>query len=178
MIWRFGRPFPVLSMVSNHVLDYIFNLHSHRILNWNHNLLRPAKLLIYSDSIVAKGAALQNCFGFIDGTVRPISHPGELQRVVYNGHKRVHVLKLQSVALPNSLIGNLFGPVGKSEIEFFIQMYFALIYSFIYIFQFSQEAESTIPECLQTRVFSMIFRGLHIHEVVTQCVCMVTWRTH
>lgn len=120
MIWRFGRPVPVLSMVSNHVLDYIFNLHSHRILNWNHNLLSPAKLQVYSDSIIAKGAALQNCFGFIDGTVRPISRPGELQRVVYNGHKRVHALKFQSVALPNGLIGNLFGPVGKSETEFFI----------------------------------------------------------
>ena len=33
------------------------------------------------------------------------------QRVVYNGHKRVHGLKLQSVALPNGLIGNLYGPV-------------------------------------------------------------------
>ena len=33
MISRFGRPVPVLSMVRNHVLDYIFDLHSHRILN-------------------------------------------------------------------------------------------------------------------------------------------------
>ena len=178
MMWRFGRPVPVLSMVSNHVLDYIFNLHSHRILNWNQNLLSPAKLQVYSYSIVAKGAALQNCFGFIDGTLRPISRSGELQRIVDNGHKRVHALKFHSVALPNGLIGNLFGPLGKSEIEFFIQMYFALIYSFIYIFQFSQKAESTILECLQTLVFSMIFRGLHIHQVVTQCVCAATWHTH
>ena len=28
-------------------------------------------------------------------------------------HKRVHALKFQCVALPNGLIGNLFGPVGK-----------------------------------------------------------------
>ena len=34
-----------------------------------------------------------------------------MQRVVYNGHKRVHRLKFQSVALPNGLIGNLYGPV-------------------------------------------------------------------
>ena len=34
-------------------------------------------------------------------------------RVIYNGHKRVHALKFQCVALPNGLIGNLFGPVGK-----------------------------------------------------------------
>ena len=120
MIWRFGRPALVLSMVSNHVLDYIYNLHSHHILNWNHNLLSPAKLQVYIASIVAKWAALQNCVGFIAGTVRPISRLGELQRVVYNGHKRVHALKFQSLAQPNGLLGNLFGTVGKSEIEFFI----------------------------------------------------------
>ena len=30
---------------------------------------------------------------------------------MYSGHKRVHALKFQSVALPNGLIGNLYGPV-------------------------------------------------------------------
>ena len=107
-------------MVSNHVLVYIFDLHSHCILNWNHDLLNPAKLQSYSDAVVAKGAALDNCFGFIDGTVRPLSRPGEFQRVVYNGHKRVHALKFQSVALPNGLIGSMFGPVGKIEHIFYL----------------------------------------------------------
>ncbi|CAH3023901.1 unnamed protein product [Porites evermanni] len=45
------------------------------------------------------------------GTVRGICRPETNQRVVYNGHKRVHGLKFQSVALPNNLIGNLYGPV-------------------------------------------------------------------
>ena len=31
--------------------------------------------------------------------------------MVYNGHKRVHALKFQSVVTPNILIANLFGPV-------------------------------------------------------------------
>ena len=112
MIARFSKPVPVLSMVSNHVLDYIYDYHSHRILNWNQTILSPLALQEYSDAISAKGAALDNCFGFIDGTVCPICRPGELQRVVYNGHKRVHALKFQCVALPNGLIGNLYGPVG------------------------------------------------------------------
>lgn len=60
-----------------------------------------------------KGGALNNCFGFIDGTVRPICRPGEHQRIVYNGHKRVHAIKFQSVTLPNGIIAQLFGPVGK-----------------------------------------------------------------
>ena len=54
----------------------------------------------YADAIHAKGAPLNNCFGFIDG-------------IVCNGHKRVHSLKFQSVALPNGLVGNMYGPVGK-----------------------------------------------------------------
>ena len=31
---------------------------------------------------------------------------------MYNGHKRVHGIKFQSIALPNGLIGNMYGPVG------------------------------------------------------------------
>ena len=53
---------------------------------------------------------MQNCWGFIDGTVRPISRPGRNQRVVYNEHKRVHAIKFQSVATPDGLVGLLHGP--------------------------------------------------------------------
>jgi len=80
---------------------------------WNFDILSPPMLQEYADVIHAKGAPLRNCFGFIDGTVRPISRPGQHQRIVYNGHKRVHSLKFQSVALLNGLIGNMYGPVGK-----------------------------------------------------------------
>lgn len=40
--------------------------------------------------------------------------PGKC-RAVYNGHKRVHGLKFQSVALPNGLTANLFGPVQRQK---------------------------------------------------------------
>lgn len=113
IVHRFAKPVPVLSMITNLVLDYIYDEHSHKVMQWNHVLLSPANLENYANAVYAKGAPLANCFGFIDGTVRPISRPGENQRVVYNGHKRVHALKYQSVALPNGLIGNLFGPVGE-----------------------------------------------------------------
>ena len=83
------------------------------ITRWNDALLNPLALDNYARSIHAKGAALQNCFGFVDGTVRPIVTPDEHQRTMYNGHKRVHAIKFQSVALPNGLIANLYGPVGE-----------------------------------------------------------------
>ena len=72
-------------------------------------------LQTYADAIRMKGSALPNCFGFIDGTVRPICRPQENQRIVYNGHKRVYGLKYQSVALLCGMIANMYGPVGNGN---------------------------------------------------------------
>ena len=58
-----------------------------------------------------KGAPLSNCWGFIDGTVRPIYPPGQKQRYLYNGHKRIHATKFQSIAAQNGLIANLYGSI-------------------------------------------------------------------
>lgn len=116
LIPRFPRPVSVLSLITNETLDYIFENHGHLITDWNHDLLRPAALQMYADAVSRKGSPLSHCFGFIDGTIRPISRPGTNQRIVYNGQKRVHSLKFQSLALPNGLIGNMFGPVGKLQL--------------------------------------------------------------
>ena len=117
MMKRFGqRQVPVLCMATNCALDYIYDAHHHRITEWNDSILNPGTLQIYADHIHEMGAPLENCFGFVDGTVRPIDRPGRNQRIVYNGHKRVHSLKYQAVAIPNGLIANLYGPVGKSLI--------------------------------------------------------------
>lgn len=113
MILRFARPVPVLCMINNHMMDLIYQMHGQRILQWNNALLNPRALQEYATAITVQGSPLDNCFGFIDGTVRPISKPGENQHIVYNGHKRVHAIKFQSMALPNGMIGNMFGPVGK-----------------------------------------------------------------
>lgn len=113
MIPIFGRSVPELSMISSEVVDWMYTTHGHKITQWNHDLLNPAALNQYADAISNKGAALENCFGFVDGTVRPICRPDANQRIVYNGHKRVHALKFQAVALPNGLIGHLYGPVGR-----------------------------------------------------------------
>ena len=131
LIHRFGRPVLILSMATNHVLDYIYNTHGHLITHWNHTLLSPPALEVYTNVINQKGAPLQNCFGFVDGTVRPIARPDEHQRIMYNGHKRVHALKFQSIALPNGMIGNLFGPVGQSKMFLSSCLYFS--FCFLYM---------------------------------------------
>jgi hypothetical protein len=88
MIPRFGgRPVSVISLITIHVIDYIFDTHGYLISEWNDTILSPVALQSYADSIGRKGAPLNNCFGFVDGTVRPICRPMENQRSVYNGHK-------------------------------------------------------------------------------------------
>ena len=119
MISRFGRPVTELCTITNEVMDNIFNYHSHRKSQWNDDILNPYLLQEYANVIHAKGTPIENCFGFIDGTVTPMARPDQQQRIVYNGHKRVHSLKFQSVALPNGLIKNMHGPVGMLVINIF-----------------------------------------------------------
>lgn len=52
----------------------------------------------FSQAVHAKGAAIQNCCRFIDGTVRPIAQPKKNQRVMFSDHKRVHCIKFQVCA--------------------------------------------------------------------------------
>ena len=40
--------------------------------------------------------------------MQPISSSNE---ILYNGHKKVHAIKFQSVVAPNGLVANLYGPV-------------------------------------------------------------------
>ena len=81
-------------MITKKMTDFVFDEHSHQVLQWNYFLLSPPKLQGYADAVSARGAALDNSFGFIDGTVLPICKPDAHQgvTVVYNGHKRVHEL--------------------------------------------------------------------------------------
>ncbi len=113
LVPTFGRSVLELAMVNNKMVSLLYDLHRHRLTQWNHQILHSEALEMYAKAISDKGAALPNYFGFVDGTIRQISWPGKNQRIVYIGHKRVHVLRFQSVALPNGPIANLYGPVGK-----------------------------------------------------------------
>ena len=121
MIPFFGRSVPEFSIISNEITDWLYTNHGHRVTHWNHDILNPAVLVVYATAINNKGAALENCFGFIDGTVRPISRPIINQTAVYNEHKRVHALKFQSVAKFMLL---LFFPVLKRFDSYFSTILF------------------------------------------------------
>jgi len=83
-------------------------LHGHKLRDFNQRWLSPQKLQAYADAIHHNGASIDFCWGFVDGTVQPIRRPGREQRMLYNGHKRVHAIKFQSVVAPNGLIANLY----------------------------------------------------------------------
>ena len=83
-------------------------------------ILDPDQLETYAAAMTSRGLPLDNCFGFIHGTVRPTARPGENQRILYNEHKRVHNIKFQSLVLPNGLIGNMYGPVGELNCPFLL----------------------------------------------------------
>ena len=110
LVSTFGRPVPELCMIANTVENCVFDNHGFRLLSWNQPFLSPVCLSVYAAAMAHKGSPLLNCFGFIDRTVRPICRPRTNQNIVYNGHKRVHALKFQAVAILNGLT-NLFGPI-------------------------------------------------------------------
>lgn len=53
----------------------------------------------FAFAIQRKGAPLSTCIGFVNGTVRPIARPVVNQQIMYSGHKRVHCIKFQVIAL-------------------------------------------------------------------------------
>lgn len=112
---KFGRPKETLCVIFNHMLNHIYHNFSHLLTSFNQQWLSPQRLTYYAERVAAKGAPLANCWGFIDGTLRPIARPKQNQRVMYNGHKRVHGFKFQSISAPNGLIANFFGPLEGSR---------------------------------------------------------------
>ena len=108
---RFGRPVPEISMMTNAVLDWINIEDGHHLTDFNQPFLSCASLRTYANAIHQEGAVFNDCWGFIYGTVRSVCCPLQNQRIVCNGHKRVHALKFQPTVTPNGLIANLYGPV-------------------------------------------------------------------
>lgn len=107
----FGLSGESLSIVFNHVMDFIITNKGHLLNNLgNINWLNREKLRQYARSIVNKGAPLVNCWGFIDGTARAICRPKRNQEDYFSGHKRHHCVKYQSVVCPDGIIVSLKGP--------------------------------------------------------------------
>ena len=102
---RFAKSVPAICMFTKKLQDYS-------------TIPRKIELLcgtMQSCLLISCKTILLYCLGFVDGTVRFISRSERVQRILYNGHKRVHAIKFQSVVLPNAWShANMHGPVVSS----------------------------------------------------------------
>ena len=74
-------------MISNTVIDFIFEHHGRWISEWNHTILNHLALQAYAEAVSDKGAAFDSCFGFVDGTVRPICRQTPIKELFTMGTK-------------------------------------------------------------------------------------------
>jgi hypothetical protein len=82
---RFARPAPQLCMIANKIMDIVYQNWNHLLINFEQPWLDNHHLESYAAKANhLKGAAFNNCWGFIDGTVRQLSRPGRVRRLVYN----------------------------------------------------------------------------------------------
>jgi len=88
----FGRAEPELSMIIHEVLNDLYNRFHHLLEDLDQNWI---DVQAFSDAIHDAGSHLPNCWGFIDGTLRPCCRPIQNQRILFSGHKRTHGLKFQ-----------------------------------------------------------------------------------
>ena len=74
------------------MIDDVYERFKHLLTSLDLIWLNPEA---FSAAVHVKGAALRNCWGFIDGTVRPIARPTRNQNIMFSGNKRVHYVKFQ-----------------------------------------------------------------------------------
>ena len=72
MIKHFGMSVPQLCLINNYMIDHLYGNFNHLFQTLDQDWLNPAHLEQYAKAVSDRGAALPNCWGFVDGTVRPI----------------------------------------------------------------------------------------------------------
>jgi hypothetical protein len=106
----FGLSPQSLSQIINTTTNIIMENKGNLLENLQANQwLDRNRLQYYAQAVRNRGGAVQNFWGFIDGTARPICRPSVQQENYYSGHKRFHCLKYQSILCPDGIIVNLKG---------------------------------------------------------------------
>ena len=87
MIPRFSRPVSVLSLITTEVLNFIFETHGHRL---ERKCSKPSGSSDICRSNIEKRVTTTKLFRLYKWICSANSRPDTGQRVVYNGHTRVH----------------------------------------------------------------------------------------
>ena len=104
----FGRHKTELSVIINKM---VLDMYSKNLYTLNTVFQPWLQHADFAKAVTEKGAVLKNIWGFLDGTQGRICRPHDGQESVFNGHKRIHSLKYQSLICPNGIIAHFFGPV-------------------------------------------------------------------
>ena len=107
LVPEFGLSESRLSILLEIVSSHIWGAHKHLL---EDPTIWVPDLPHFASAIYNHLGTYDNVWGFIDGTLRGIARPRIGQHLTYSGHKRKHGLKYQGIALPNGLIGYLWGP--------------------------------------------------------------------
>ena len=98
-------------MIASEMTSFVYDMYHEKLKSLQQQWIDTTELEKFAQAIHNVGAPLTNYWGFVDGTVRQICRPGEMQRTVYNGHRRVHAIKFSAIVNPNGLVANLYCPV-------------------------------------------------------------------
>ena len=108
---EFGRSKPVLSLIFNTMLQWVWERYSGTLMDpFTRPYFTQERITRYTEAVARKVGVQLWVWAFLDGTVRRICRPNEDQREYYSGHKRYHCLKYQAVTTPDGLITCLHGP--------------------------------------------------------------------
>jgi hypothetical protein len=111
---RLGTMVRIFYSSTSRMSRIISSLRSLLFKHFSHHLKHPAPLSLETletfCAAVRQKSGLSICFGFIDGTVRPVCKPSVLQGSCYNGKDRVHALKYQALTTPDGMFLQLAGP--------------------------------------------------------------------
>ena len=74
---------------------------------------------------VGNGRLTVSCCGFVDGTIWFFCRPQELQGVVYNQHKRFHLLTFKCFEAPNVLIDSFYETIEvRRQLRWWLVLHF------------------------------------------------------
>ncbi|EGG04849.1 uncharacterized protein MELLADRAFT_72295 [Melampsora larici-populina 98AG31] len=103
----FGRELSIIGRICRAVQSWIYENWG-SLLQWDPRRYPPNVLEGFATSLVQeRNCPMDNCVGFLDGTVWRMARPKYNQRAFYNGHKRVHSLKYQAAVTPDGITANL-----------------------------------------------------------------------
>jgi hypothetical protein len=103
---EFGRSVSAICCIFLHMVEIISNKYN-QLIYFDRRVF--GKVEIFKRKILEAGSVVEGIWGFIDGTVRPCCRPVRNQRPLFNGHKRTHAIKFQSILTPDGLICSLYG---------------------------------------------------------------------